>query len=75
MLIISFIWRLISLKSHGLRSGKSKSLLVGTVYPTYLLRSKESNKKLDAFISASAVNYGAVNGEEICTETTVMGEV
>jgi uncharacterized protein (TIGR01777 family) len=32
---------------------------------------KENNKKLDAFISASAVGiYGAVNGEEICTEDT-----
>jgi NAD dependent epimerase/dehydratase family enzyme len=31
---------------------------------------KKSNKKLDAFISASAVGiYGAVNGEEICTGT------
>ena len=30
---------------------------------------KKNNKKLDAFISASAVGiYGAVNGEEICTE-------
>ena len=30
---------------------------------------KKSNKKLDAFISASAVGiYGAVNGEEICSE-------
>nr|WP_314897296.1 TIGR01777 family oxidoreductase [uncultured Flavobacterium sp.] len=32
---------------------------------------KKSNKKLDAFVSASAVGiYGAVNGEEICTEET-----
>ena len=32
---------------------------------------KKKNKKLDAFISASAVGiYGAVNGEEICTEET-----
>ncbi|MBB1192122.1 TIGR01777 family protein [Flavobacterium sp. SOK18b] len=31
---------------------------------------KKHNKKLDAFISASAVGiYGAVNGEEICEET------
>jgi uncharacterized protein (TIGR01777 family) len=30
---------------------------------------KKHNKKLDAFISASAIGiYGAVNGEEICTE-------
>ena len=30
---------------------------------------KKTNKKLDAFISASAVGiYGAVNGEEICSE-------
>lgn len=30
---------------------------------------KKSNKKLDAFISASAIGfYGAVNGQEICTE-------
>lgn len=36
---------------------------------------KKSNKKLDAFISASAVGiYGAVNGEEICTETTAIGD-
>jgi uncharacterized protein (TIGR01777 family) len=32
---------------------------------------KKSNKKLDAFVSASAIGiYGAVNGEEICTEDT-----
>ena len=32
---------------------------------------KNNNKKLDAFISASAIGiYGALNGEEICTETT-----
>lgn len=32
---------------------------------------KKNNKKLDAFISASAIGiYGAVNGEEICTENT-----
>ena len=30
---------------------------------------KKNNKTLDAFISASAVGiYGAINGEEICTE-------
>lgn len=30
---------------------------------------KKNNKKLDAFISASAVGiYGAINGEEICSE-------
>lgn len=33
---------------------------------------KKHNKKLDAFISASAVGiYGAVNGEEICSENTL----
>lgn len=32
---------------------------------------KKKNKKLDAFISASAVGiYGAVNGEEVCIEET-----
>ncbi|MEC5164773.1 uncharacterized protein (TIGR01777 family) [Flavobacterium sp. PL11] len=32
---------------------------------------KKSNKQLDAFISASAIGYyGAINGQEICTETT-----
>lgn len=32
---------------------------------------KKNNKKLDAFISASAVGiYGAINGEEICLENT-----
>ena len=32
---------------------------------------KKNNKKLDAFVSASGVGiYGAVNGSEICTETT-----
>ena len=36
---------------------------------------KKSNKKIDAFISASAVGiYGAVNGEEICTENTAFGD-
>lgn len=32
---------------------------------------KKNNKKLDAFVSASGVGiYGAINGEEICTENT-----
>jgi uncharacterized protein (TIGR01777 family) len=32
---------------------------------------KNNNKKLDAFVSASAIGiYGALNGEEICTEDT-----
>jgi uncharacterized protein (TIGR01777 family) len=32
------------------------------------------NKKLEAFVSASAIGiYGAVNGEEICTEDTPLG--
>jgi uncharacterized protein (TIGR01777 family) len=32
---------------------------------------ERNNKKLDAFISASGVGiYGAINGEEICTENT-----
>jgi uncharacterized protein (TIGR01777 family) len=32
---------------------------------------KKNNKKLEAFVSASAIGiYGAVNGEEICTEDT-----
>ena len=36
---------------------------------------KKNDKKLDAFVSASAVGiYGAVNGEEICTESTAVGE-
>ena len=36
---------------------------------------KKSNKKIDAFISASAVGiYGAVNGQEICTENTAFGD-
>lgn len=33
---------------------------------------KKNNKKLDAFISASGVGiYGAINGNEICTENTL----
>ncbi|MBF2707634.1 TIGR01777 family oxidoreductase [Flavobacterium soyangense] len=33
---------------------------------------KKSNKKLDAFVSASGIGiYGAINGNEICTEDTV----
>lgn len=36
---------------------------------------KKNDKKLDAFVSASAVGiYGAVNGEEICTESTAVGK-
>ncbi|WP_310558811.1 TIGR01777 family oxidoreductase [Flavobacterium sp.] len=32
---------------------------------------KKNNKKLDAFVSASGVGiYGAINGSEICSETT-----
>ena len=32
---------------------------------------KKNNKKLDAFVSASGVGiYGAINGEQICTENT-----
>jgi hypothetical protein len=60
---------LISLKSHGLISGK-RSLLVENSHPTYLLRSKEKSKKLDAYFASAVGIYGAVN-EEICTETTV----
>ena len=38
---------------------------------TQLLYSVLKNKKLEAFISASAVGiYGAINGDEICTEKT-----
>jgi uncharacterized protein len=33
---------------------------------------KSHNKKLDAFVSASGIGiYGAVNGDEICTENTI----
>lgn len=33
---------------------------------------KKNNKKLDAFVSASGIGYyGAVNGDGICTETTL----
>jgi hypothetical protein len=36
---------------------------------------KQNNKKLEAFISASAIGiYGAVNGEEICNENTAFGD-
>lgn len=36
---------------------------------------KKNDKKLEAFVSASAVGiYGAVNGEEICTEETAVGD-
>ncbi|MFV8327146.1 TIGR01777 family oxidoreductase [Flavobacterium sp. ZS1P14] len=53
---------------------KRKALIVDSrVQSAQLLYSvlKKNNKKLDAFISASAVGiYGAVNGEEICTEET-----
>lgn len=36
---------------------------------------KENDKKLDAFISASAVGiYGAVNGQEVCTEETAFSD-
>jgi uncharacterized protein (TIGR01777 family) len=36
---------------------------------------KKNDKKLDAFISASAIGiYGAVNGEEVCTEETALGD-
>jgi len=33
---------------------------------------KSNNKKLDAFVSASGIGiYGAINGDEICTEDTI----
>ncbi|NGY38483.1 TIGR01777 family protein [Flavobacterium sp. XN-5] len=36
---------------------------------------KKNDKKLDAFISASAIGiYGAVNGEEVCTEESALGD-
>ncbi|TDE03198.1 TIGR01777 family oxidoreductase [Flavobacterium hiemivividum] len=36
---------------------------------------KKNDKKLDAFISASAIGiYGAVNGAEVCTEETALGD-
>jgi hypothetical protein len=35
-------------ESHGLISGKSKSLLVENSLPNLFTRSKKSNKKLDA---------------------------
>ncbi|MEZ7499919.1 TIGR01777 family oxidoreductase [Flavobacterium sp. Arc3] len=36
---------------------------------------KKNDKKLDAFVSASAIGiYGAVNGDEICTENTAAGD-
>ena len=53
-------------------SAKRKAVIIDSrVQSTQLIYSvlKKNNKKLDAFISASAVGiYGAVNGEEICTE-------
>lgn len=36
---------------------------------------KKNDKKLEGFISASAIGiYGAVNGDEICTENTAVGD-
>ncbi len=46
---------------------QSAQLILATV--------KKHNKKLEAFVTASAIGiYGAVNGEEICTEETAYGD-
>jgi hypothetical protein len=75
MLIISFIWReLISLKSHGLISGKSKSLLVENSHPTYLLRSKEKSKKLDAlFLHRQLVFMEQLMGKKFVLKLPLWG--
>lgn len=57
-------------------TAKRKAVIIDSrVQSAQLLYSvlKKNNKKLDAFISASAVGiYGAVNGQEICTEETAL---
>ncbi|MET0946041.1 MAG: TIGR01777 family oxidoreductase [Flavobacterium sp.] len=52
---------------------RKKAILESRIKPIELILSaiKESNKTLDAFISASAVGiYGAITSQEICTEET-----
>lgn len=52
---------------------RKKAIIDSREQSTQLIYSilKKNNKKLDAFISASAIGiYGAINGEEICTENT-----
>lgn len=55
-------------------TAKRKAAIIDSrIQSTQLIYSvlKKNNKKLDAFVSASAVGiYGAVNGVEICTEET-----
>lgn len=52
---------------------RKQAIIDSRVQSTQLLYTvlKKNNKKVEAFISASAVGiYGAVNGEEICSEET-----
>lgn len=55
-------------------SAKRKAAIIDSrLQPVELIYSvlKNNHKKVDAFVSASAVGiYGALNGEEICTENT-----
>ncbi len=53
---------------------RKQAIIDSRVLSTQLIYTvlKKNNKKVEAFISASAVGiYGAVNGEEICTEETL----
>ncbi|UQD56320.1 TIGR01777 family oxidoreductase [Flavobacterium sp. K5-23] len=52
---------------------RKKAIIASRELSAALIHSvlKQNNKKLDAFVSASAIGiYGAFNGEEICTEDT-----
>lgn len=52
---------------------RKASIIDSREQSTHLIYSvlRKNNKKLDAFISASAIGiYGAIDGEEICTENT-----
>jgi NAD dependent epimerase/dehydratase family enzyme len=72
MLIISFIYGANIAEKPWTNKRKEQIITSREQSPNYIY--PFSNKKLDAFISASAVGiYGAVNGEEICTETNVLG--
>jgi NAD dependent epimerase/dehydratase family enzyme len=70
MLIISFIYGANIAEKPWTK--RKEQIITSREQSTQLIYSvlKKSNKKLDAFISASAVGI-YVNGEEICTETNV----
>jgi uncharacterized protein len=56
---------------------RKKDILLSREVTVDMMRSvlEKHNKKIEAFVSASAIGiYGAINGEEICTEETAAAD-